>query len=113
MALNFSTSLIILSLILAGCTSTKVITANSTPAIQADGSQSDELVLDIGITPFAPNIPSKEEDLDKGFIIPDVRRAASGYIAYHLKDTLELTGNWGAVRVTPKESATVGLQING
>ena len=73
MALNFSTSLIILSLILAGCTSTRVITANSTPAIQADGSQSDELVLDIGITPFDPNIPSKEEDLDNGFIIPDVR----------------------------------------
>ena len=113
MALNFSTSLIILSLILAGCTSTKVITANSTPAIQADGSQSDELVLDIGITPFDPNIPSKEEDLDNGFIIPDVRRAESGYIAYHLKDTLELTGNWGAVRVTPKASDTVGLHING
>ena len=113
MALNFSTSLIILSLILAGCTSTRVITANSTPAIQADGSQSDQLVLDIGITPFDPNIPSKEEDLDNGFIIPDVRRAESGYIAYHLKDTLELTGNWGAVRVTPKESDTVGLQING
>ena len=113
MALNFSTSLIIMSLILAGCTSTKVITANSTPAIQADGSQSDELVLDIGITPFDPNIPSKEEDLDNGFIIPDVRRAESGYIAYHLKDTLELTGNWGAVRVTPKASDTVGLHING
>ncbi len=113
MALNFSTSLIILSLILAGCTSTKVITANSTPAIQADGSQADELVLDIGITPFDPNIPSKEEDLDNGFIIPDVRRAESGYIAYHLKDTLELTGNWGAVRVTPKASDTVGLHING
>ena len=113
MALNFSTSLIILSLILAGCTSTKVITANSTPAIQADGSQSDQLVLDIGITPFDPNIPSKEEDLDNGFLIPDVRRAESGYIAYHLKDTLELTGNWGAVRVTPKASDTVGLHING
>lgn len=113
MALNFSTSLIILSLILAGCTSTKVITANSTPAIQADGSQSDELLLDVGITPFDPNIPSKEGDLDNGFIIPDVRRAESGYIAYHLKDTLELTGNWGAVRVTPKASDTVGLQING
>ena len=102
-----------MSLILAGCTSTKVITANSTPAIQADGSQADELVLDIGITPFDPNIPSKEEDLDNGFIIPDVRRAESGYIAYHLKDTLELTGNWGAVRVTPKASDTVGLHING
>ena len=88
MPLKFNTSLIILSLILGGCTSTRVINANSTPAIQAAGSQADELLLDIGITPFDPNIPSKEEDLAKGFIIPDVRRAESGYIAYHLTDTL-------------------------
>ena len=90
-----------------------MINANSTPAIQAVGSQADELLLDIGITPFDPNIPSKEEDLANGFIIPDVRRAESGYIAYHLKDTLELTGNWGAVRVTPKTTDTVGLHVTG
>lgn len=113
MSLKFSTSLIIFSLFLGGCTSTKVINANSTPAIQAVGSQADELLLDIGITPFDPNIPSKEEDLANGFIIPDVRRAESGYIAYHLKDTLELTGNWGAVRVTPKTTDTVGLHVTG
>ena len=113
MSLKFSISLTIFSLFLGGCTSTKVINANSTPAIQAVGSQADELLLDIGITPFDPNIPSKEEDLANGFIIPDVRRAESGYIAYHLKDTLELTGNWGAVRVTPKTTDTVGLHVTG
>jgi len=113
MSLKFSTSLIIFSLFLGGCTTTKVINANSTPAIQAVGSQADEFLLDIGITPFDPNIPSKEEDLANGFIIPDVRRAESGYIAYHLKDTLELTGNWGAVRVTPKTTDTVGLHVTG
>ena len=113
MSLKFSISLIIFSLFLGGCTSTKVINANSTPAIQAVGSQADELLLDIGITPFDPNIPSREEDLANGFIIPDVRRAESGYIAYHLKDTLELTGNWGAVRVTPKTTDTVGLHVTG
>ena len=113
MSLKFSISLIIFSLFLGGCTSTKVINANSTPAIQAVGSQADELLLDIGITPFDPNIPAKEEDLANGFIIPDVRRAESGYIAYHLKDTLELTGNWGAVRVTPKTTDTVGLHVTG
>ena len=105
---------IILSLILLqACTSTRVITANSTPAIQAQDTLPTSLLMDIGITPFDPNIPEAEEDLEKGFIIPDVRRAESGYMAYHLKDTLELTGNWGAVRVTPTSTNTVDLQVMG
>ncbi len=104
----------LLSLILLqGCTSTRVITANSTPAIQAQDTLPSSLLMDIGITPFDPNIPEAEEDLEKGFIIPDVRRAESGYMAYHLKDTLELTGNWGAVRVTPTLTNTVDLQVMG
>ncbi|MDZ7684902.1 MAG: hypothetical protein U5O39_07720 [Gammaproteobacteria bacterium] len=37
----------------------------------------------------------------------------SRYIAYQLKDTLELTGNWGAVRVTPESSKAVDLDIRG
>ena len=100
-------------LLLEGCTSTSVITANSTPAIQAQDNLPASLLMDIGITPFDPNIPESEKDLEKGFIIPDVRRAESGYMAYHLKDTLELTGNWGAVRVTPTATNTADLQVMG
>ena len=46
-------------------------------------------------------------------IIPDVRRAESPYIAFHLKDTLELTGHWGAVRVTPNQSDAVDITVSG
>ena len=114
MSIKYTALHIFLSIsVIAGCTSTKVITANSTPAIQSIGITVEEHLLDIGITPFNPNIPSKESALASGLIIPDVRRAESGYIAYHLKDTLELTGNWGAVRVTPKATDTVGLQVTG
>lgn len=98
---------------LSGCTSTQVIIANSTPTKQANSNISVDLLMDIGITPFDPNIPEAEADLEKGFIIPDVRLAESGYMAYHLKDTLELTGNWGAVRVTPTQTHTVDLQVSG
>lgn len=100
--------------LLAGCSTTKVIKANASPAIQASGQISPDLLLDVGVLPFDPNIPPQEELDEEGqIIVPDVRRAESRYIAYHLKDTMELTGNWGAVRVMPEESPVVDLTITG
>ena len=100
-------------LLATACTTTNVINANSTPAIQAQEGLSQELLLDIGIIPFDPGIPETIEEIEEGFIVPDVRLAESGYIAYHLKDTLELTGNWGAVRVVPNRSESVDLHVTG
>lgn len=108
------TTLLLSLAIVSGCvTSTKVIKANATPAIQATEEVPAELLLDIGITPFDPGIPEDEQELEDNIIVPDVRRAESRFFAYHLKDTLELTGNWGAVRVTPQESSVVDLVVSG
>ncbi len=98
---------------LPACTTKTIISANSTPAVQAQVSTPTESLLDIGIMPFDPGLPNTEEAMRKEFIVPDVRRAESGYMAYHLKDTLELTGNWGAVRVTPNATDSVDVQIAG
>ena len=46
-------------------------------------------------------------------VVPDVRRAESRYIAYHLKNTLENTGNWGAVRVLPNSTESSHIEISG
>lgn len=102
-----------LLLALAGCGSTEVIKANSTPAIQAQVELPEHLYMDIGILPLDPNIPATEKERTKQFVVPDVRRAESQFIAYHLKDTLEQTGNWGAVRVTPNVSEAVDLVVSG
>lgn len=104
-----------LSLILLtqACTSTEIVTANSTPAIQSAEQIPDDLLIDIGILPLEPNIPELGEDEKKNSVVPDVRNAESRFLAYHLKDTLELTGNWGAVRVTPEASEAVDLQLVG
>jgi hypothetical protein len=96
-----------------GCTTTEIVTANSTPARQSMVNTPQHLLLDIGIVPFDPNIPATAEAAEKALIIPDVRRAEAQFIAYQLKDTLELTGNWGAVRVTPEPSVAVDLVITG
>lgn len=105
---------IVLLLGASGCTTTQVIKANPTPARHANDQLPTSLLLDIGVLPFDPNIPPDADAGDKKqTVIPDVRKAESQYIAYHLKDTLELTGNWGAVRVIPEPSEAVDLTISG
>ncbi len=107
-------SLLIISIItLTGCTTTQVVTSNSTPATQAAVPTPFDEALDIGILPVDSNIPENLAEIDKKFIVPEVRRAESSYISYLLKDTLELTGNWGAVRVTPESSQSVDLELQG
>ena len=100
-------------LFIQACTSTEVVTANSTPAIQSMEQIPDELLMDIGISPLDPNLEKTEEANAKKMIVPDVRNAESRFIAYQLKDTLELTGNWGAVRVIPDPSDAVDLKLQG
>ena len=95
------------------CTTTQVVTSNSKPAIQSNEPTAVEELLDIGIRPFDPGIPKDLKEIEKQLIIPDVRRAEASYLAFQLKDTLELTGNWGAVRVTPETSNAVDLHVTG
>lgn len=99
---------------LSGCSSTQVITANSAPAVQVQESIPDALLVDIAIQPFDPNIPSPDSGSDDRLTVSaDVRRAESRYIAAHLKDTLEQTGNWGTVRVIPTTSKASQLNLTG
>ena len=98
---------------LSSCGSTQVISANSSPAVMASESLSPEEVLDIGIITFDPNIPNDIEESNENLVVPDVRRAESRYIAYHLKNTLENTGNWGAVRVLPNSTESSHIEISG
>lgn len=98
---------------LSACTTTQVVSSNSTPALQSNTIIPQDELLDIGIEPLEPGIPDDPEEIEKERVVPDVRRAESSYIAYHLKDTLELTGNWGAVRVTPEPSNAVDLFVRG
>jgi hypothetical protein len=70
-------------------------------------------LLDIGILLFDPGIPDSVEQQQKEIVFPEVRRAESRYIPYHLKGTLESTGYWGSVWVLPEESDAVDLLVWG
>ena len=101
-------------LTLAGCATTQVITANSKPPIQLQTMILDAERVDIMILPFAPNLEtlpsSGSDDIP---VSAEVRRAESRYLAFHLKDTLERTGNWGIVRVVPSAARHHPLLVSG
>ncbi|HJS59298.1 MAG TPA: hypothetical protein VKA01_14445 [Vicinamibacteria bacterium] len=71
-------------------------------AIQAKGDVPEERLLDVGVEIFQPVADAgQQEKLIRVGVAPEVRRSEARYMAFHLRKTLESTGNWGAVRVVP------------
>lgn len=99
--------------ILSGCATTQVVIDNSRPTTQAAEPIPFDERLDIGVLAVDSNIPADLAKIERELIVPEVRRAESSYISYQLKNTLEYTGNWGAVRVTPESSKSVDLELQG
>jgi hypothetical protein len=69
--------------------------------------------IDVIIPVFDPGLPKDPADYDKEKIWPELRRAEANRFAYKLKEELEATGAFGAVRVTPDSTATGDLYILG
>ena len=105
-------AVLLLAVLASGCVSTTVKTVNFEPAATADDIVEEEL-LDVGVAIFDPNFPEEWEDQEAENILPDVRMAEARYMPQILKATLQESGNWGAVRVLPRESAAVDLAIDG
>src|SRR5882672_9130146 len=72
-------------------------------------------LLDVGVRLFDPGVPADvmtdvEQQVKKG-IFPDLRKAESRYLAMNLRNTLEASGQWGAVRVIPDMAQFVDLIV--
>jgi hypothetical protein len=69
-------------------------------------------LLDVGVVLFDPGVDENEESADS-LVFPEVRRAESRYMPYHLKTTLEASGQWGSVWVLPEKSESVDVLVWG
>ncbi|HZF15879.1 MAG TPA: hypothetical protein VE046_08080 [Steroidobacteraceae bacterium] len=72
-------------------------------------------VLDVGVRLFDPGVPADvmtdvEQQVKQG-IFPDLRKAESRYLAMNLRNTLEASGQWGAVRVIPDMAQFVDVIV--
>ena len=97
---------------LYGCVTQTVRTVDMAPPETLGVPPSEELLLDVGISVFNPNVPESFDEQNELNIQPEIRRAESNYMAYFAKNLLQSTGNWGAVRVVPRLSYAVDVTVS-
>ncbi|MEM9055859.1 MAG: hypothetical protein AAGD86_00190 [Pseudomonadota bacterium] len=69
--------------------------------------------LNVIVPLFDTNLPDDPDDYEKEGVWPELREAESSIFAIRLRDELEATGVFGAVRVTPNDEAIGELYVLG
>ena len=109
--------LALVALSLVGCTSTGTPSSGSAVTlIQAASEVPEETLLDVTIEVFDPGLLDPSVPVakaEKEGVFPEVRRAEARFIPYQLKQTLQSTGNWGAVRVMPEDTSSAEVTVTG
>ena len=83
------------------------------PPLTATKSIPEHLLLNVGVKVLDANVPKSYDERTALNITDEIRRAEANYIAHFAKELLQSTGNWGAVRVLPRDSYAVDLTISG
>jgi hypothetical protein len=102
---------------LAGCSSSEVVVAHTVPLSTATEPVAEAELLDVGVVIFDSGVPEGEvdkevlEELIREGTFVHIRRSESVYMSVLLRDTLQKTGNWGSVWITPKETTAADLSI--
>ena len=101
----------------SGCTTSEVLVAHAIDLVPAEQTIPEEELLDVGIRVFDPGVPEGEVDkdvleelLEEGTFV-HIRRTESMYMAVELRDTLQESGHWGAVWVTPEASTAADVNV--
>jgi hypothetical protein len=101
----------------AGCVTSETKPIPKVAAKQATVHIPETELLDVGIRVFDPGIPKNiaddEEALAKKRIYPELRKAEAAYAPTLLRETLEATAQWGAVRVIPQTAEFVDVIVTG
>jgi hypothetical protein len=98
---------------LSGCASGPVKYAvEPTEAIRAERALPEAALLDVGIQVFETVAISAEAAREKS-TDPKILEAEARFIPFHLKKTLQQTGQWGAVRVVPARAEEADVNVSG
>jgi len=99
-------------LVISGCATYNAHKVGPTSILQAQEEIPEEELLDVGIAVFESQEITEERAKEEG-THPDIRKAERHFIPYHLKNTLQQSSHWGAVRVMPVEDPDVDVLIRG
>jgi len=101
----------VLGMMLAGCnTQTVRSTVHDPVATELAGAPETEL-LDVGVNVFDPGLDGLRDD--EPVTSPAVRRAEARYMPQQLTETLQHSGNWGAVRIIPDRQSETDVWVDG
>ena len=88
--------------------------AGADPLVLPKAEIPEDRLVDVAIDLFSPGVSDAPASplLQKG-IRAAVRKSEARYLPIHLRDTLQSTGQWGAVRVVPGGAAWAELLVTG
>ena len=102
---------------LTGCSSSEIVVAHTVPLTTATEAIAEADLLDIGLVVFDSGVPEGEvdkevlEELIREGTFVHIRRSESVYMSVLLRNTLQRTGNWGSVWITPKETTAADITV--
>ena len=103
---------LLLMLFFSGCSSTGV-KVTGPEEIETETTQLQESnLLDVGILLFEEGEVSEKQKEKEG-AHEDIRQAESRFMAYHLKETMQRSNGWGAIRVLPEKSYIADVLVQG
>lgn len=98
--------------LLGACSGVQHKDVEPTSISMADKELAESELLDVGIETFHPGVGSEEAEAEEN-VFPEIRKSESRYIPVHLKNTMQRTGYWGAVRVIPARSEATDVVVTG
>jgi hypothetical protein len=99
-------------LLLTACSTTHQMVREDTQVQRPDSEVVESQLLDVWITLFESGKLPEDEDDAKGLSV-EIREAEARYMPLLLRDTLERTGYWGAVRVVPGGTEGGEIRVHG
>lgn len=109
----YSLSLALLLVLFFSACSTTGVKVTGPEEIETETSQLQESnLLDVGILLFEEG-EITEKQKEKEGAHEDIRQAESRFMAYHLKETMQRSNGWGAIRVLPEKSYIADVLVQG
>jgi len=103
-------SMTFILILFTGCATFNAQKVGPTTIMKAQEEIFEEQLLDVGILVFESDKMTQEQ-AQKIHTSREIRKAEQHFMPYHLKNTLQQSSYWGAVRVLPNETESIDVLV--
>ena len=104
--------MIFILILFTGCAAFNAQKVGPTTIMKAQEEILEEQLLDVGILVFESDKFTQEQAKEE-HTSQQIRKAEHHFMPYHLKNTLQQSSYWGAVRVLPGETKSIDVLVKG